>query len=81
MATTYFVGINVDPSSFDQSAANLTVGTTTTATCVLELRMNSSTVALDRAQVLKGLEMFHRWVVQGGVNQAGANLPLPTGAG
>ena len=81
MATTFFVGINVDPSSFDQSSTNLTVGTTTTSTCIMELRMNSSTVALDRPQVLKGLEMFHRWVMQGGLNQAGANLPLPTGAG
>ena len=80
MATTFFVGINVDPASADQSATNLTVGTTTTATCILELRMNSSTVAIDRAQVLEGLEMFKRWVIQGGVNQAGANLPLPTGA-
>lgn len=81
MATTFFVGINVDPSSFDQSSTNLTVGTTTTSTCIMELRMNSSTVALDRPQVLKGLETIKRWVMQGGLNQAGANLPLPTGAG
>ena len=81
MATTFFVGINVDPGSLDQSTTNLTVGTATTATCVLELRMNSSTVALTRHQVMMGLEMFKRWVEQGGVNQAGANLPLPTGSG
>ena len=80
MATTFF-SVTVDPGSLDQSSANVHVGATTTSTDILELRMGSSTANVTRHQALLFLEMAHRWIVQGGLNQAGASLPQPTGAG
>ena len=80
MATT-FVSITVDPGGFDQSSTNLNSGATTTSTDILELRMGSSTANVDRHQVLMFLEIAKRWVMQGGLNGAGASLPQPTGAG
>ena len=80
MATT-FVSITVDPGGFDQSAANLNSGATTTSTDIAELRMGSSTANIDRHQALMALEIFKRWIMQGGLKQAGASLPQPTGSG
>ena len=80
MATTFF-SVTVDAGGFDQSSANVNVGATTTSTDILELRMGSSTANIDRHQALMGLEIFKRWIMQGGLNQAGASLPQPTGAG
>ncbi len=78
---TKFVSITVDAGGFDQSAANLNSGATTTAGDIIELRMGSAGTNVDRHQALMALEIFKRWIMQGGLNQAGANLPLPTGAG
>lgn len=47
-------------------------GTSTTAGDKVELRMDQ---ALTQRQVLNCLRRFERWIAQGGLNGAGANLP------
>lgn len=48
-------------------------GTSSTATDKVELRMDQT--AVTRLDVLKALKVFERWIIQGGLNGAGANLP------
>lgn len=48
-------------------------GTSSTAGDKIELRMDQS--AVTRLDVLKALKVFERWIVQGGLAGAGANLP------
>jgi hypothetical protein len=55
-------------------------GTSSTAADNIELRMGNGTYLPDRREVLMALERFERWIIQGGLDQAGANLPLPTGS-
>lgn len=76
MTATYYASITSDPSKFVDVD---NVGTSSTATDIIELRMGNGTYAPTRAEVMKALERFERWIVQGGLDQAGANVPLPTG--
>lgn len=80
MAATYYFSCVVDPSIFDQNSANMHTGTASTAGDIIELRMGNGTYAPDRAEVIKFLALAERWVLQGGLNQAGTNIPLPTGS-
>lgn len=48
-------------------------GTSTTAGDKIELRMDQT--AVTRMDVLRALEVFKRWIIQGGLKGAGANLP------
>ena len=77
MASTYYASITKAPSDFldvDNS------GTSSTAADIIELRVGNGTYAPDRHEVIDALRRFERWVIQGGLNQAGANVPLPSGA-
>ena len=76
MTTTYYASITVAPSLM-QDVDNS--GTSSTAGDIIELRMGNGTYAPTRAEVLKSLKRFERWLMEGGLNQAGANIPLPTG--
>ena len=51
-------------------------GTSTTSTDVVELRWNSSTYAVTQLELLEALENFRRWIIQSGLDGAGANLPI-----
>ena len=76
MATTFYASINTPGALYlDVDHA----GTSSTAADNIELRMGNGTFAPDRREVLLALERFERWIIQGGLDQAGANLPLPTG--
>jgi hypothetical protein len=77
MATQYYVSITRDPSNLAQDSTNLNSGTASTSTDSFEFRMGNGTYLPNREQCLHALEMFHRWIMQGGLNQAGASLPLP----
>lgn len=49
-------------------------GTSSTAGDTIELRMDQT--AVTRMDVLHALEVFKRWIINGGLNGAGANLPI-----
>lgn len=74
MTTTYYCSITTDPAAFTDVDNS---GTTSTSTDIIELRMGNGTYAPNRMQVELALRRFERWLVQGGLDQAGANLPLP----
>lgn len=76
MTTTYYASINTYPGlelDVDHS------GTSGTAADVFEFRMGNGTYAPDRRECLMALKRLERWIIQGGLDQAGANLPVPTG--
>lgn len=75
MATTYYASV----VSTATTLADCNSGTSSTAADIIELRMGNGTYSPDRAEVVKALELFRRWIEQGGTKGAGANLPLPTG--
>jgi hypothetical protein len=76
MATTYYASIDTYAGEiFDVDHA----GTASTAGDNIELRMGNGTYSPDRREVLLALKRFERWIIQGGLDQAGANLPVPTG--
>jgi len=76
MATTYYASIDTYAGlGLDVDHA----GTSSTSTDNVELRMGNGTYAPDRREVLLALKRFERWIIQGGLAQAGANLPVPTG--
>lgn len=77
MTTTYYASITAAPSLF-QDVDNS--GTSSTAGDIIELRIGNGTYAPTRAEVMKALERFERWVIQGGLDQTGTNIPLPTGS-
>jgi hypothetical protein len=77
VAATYYASI-VTPSSYMLDVDH--AGTSSTAADNIELRMGNGTYLPDRREVLMALERFERWIIQGGLDQAGANLPLPTGS-
>lgn len=80
MATTYYASLTgANPNTgeiYDVDHA----GTSSTSTDSFEFRMGNGTYAPDRRECLMALERIRRWIIQGGLNQAGANLPLPTGS-
>jgi hypothetical protein len=74
MAAQYYASITVDPAAFvdvDNS------GTSSTSTDSYEFRMGNGTYLPNRVQALLALKRIERWIVQGGLDQLGANLPLP----
>jgi hypothetical protein len=84
VATTYYASITNDVRSMkdlgapdDAGTTDGHVGTASTAADIIELRMGNGTYLPSREEVLLALLRFERWVVQGGLNQAGANLPIP----
>lgn len=79
MAATYYVSITSDASKLAQDPDNF--GTSSTAADIVELRVGNGTYAPDRHEVLKALERFTRFYMQGGgAAGAGTNIPLPTGS-
>jgi hypothetical protein len=56
-------------------------GTSSTSSDVIELRMGNGTNQPTRFAVQQALKIFERWLFQGGLDSAGANLPQPTAAG
>lgn len=78
MTTTYYMSITVSATD-DKDVDNS--GTSSTATDIIELRVGNGTYAPDRAETIKALKRFERWIMQGGLKGLGANIPLPTGSG
>jgi hypothetical protein len=66
----YYASVNPGKSA---TLADITSGTSSTAGDKIELRMDQS--AVTRLDVLQALEVFERWIINGGLNGAGANLP------
>lgn len=77
MTTTYYASITSDASTVSADMDHS--GTSSTSTDVFEFRMGNGTYAPDRFECLKALEKIERWIVNGGLNGAGANLPPPSG--
>jgi hypothetical protein len=72
LATTYYASFNDgDIISADPEH----VGTSSTAGDVVEIRMGNGTVVPTQRQVLNILERLERWIIQNGLDGAGANLP------
>ena len=72
MATQYYMSITDDVRTVrDVDHA----GTSGTAADNYELRIGNGTYLPSQQEALLALEKFERWIVQGGLNQAGANLP------
>lgn len=74
MANTYYASVTAITSNFTDMDNS---GTSSTATDIIELRMGNGTYAPDRREVQEFLKRMERWLVQGGLDQAGANLPNP----
>jgi len=55
------------------------VGTSSTATDIMELRMGDGTTVPTQRQVLNFCERIERWVIQNGLDGLGANLPPDRG--
>lgn len=77
MTTTYYMSINT-PAEYMLDVDN--AGTSSTAADNIELRVGNGTYAPTRRETLLAIDRFRRWVVQGGLDQLGSNLPLPTGS-
>lgn len=81
MATTFYASVDASattsPPGYFMDVDH--AGTSSTAGDSIELRMGNGTYSPDRREVILALERFKRWLIQGGLDQAGANLPLPTG--
>jgi hypothetical protein len=71
MADIYYAGITADM----RTMADVVSGTSTTATLDLELRIGDGTNTPSRDAALMGLKVIERWIMQGGLNGAGTNLP------
>lgn len=77
MASTFYASINTPPDYFTDVD---NAGTSSTSTDNIELRIGNGTYSPTRREALLALERFERWIIQGGLDQLGANLPLPTGS-
>ena len=77
MTTTFYASVTGVTSNFTDVDNS---GTSSTAADILELRMGNGTYAPDRREVMEFLRRVERWLVQGGLDQAGANLPNPAHA-
>lgn len=76
MATTFYMSFNdLDIISSDPEHA----GTSSTSGDDVEVRMGNGTYSPTQRQVLNGLERGERWIMQDGLNGAGANLPVNRG--
>lgn len=77
MTTTYYASITSDACLLGKDVDN--VGTASTASDIIELRVGNGTYAPDRAEVLKAIKRLERFYLQGGLAGKGATIPLPTG--
>ena len=77
MAATYYASFNT-PASLIEDADNS--GTSSTASDNFEVRMGNGTYAPDRRECIMYAERYIRWIIQGGLDQLGTNIPLPTGS-
>ena len=82
MTTTYYASVTNDVRRYvdfgaadDAGTTDGHVGTSSTATDIIELRLGNGTYLPSLDEALIALARFHRWLIQGGLNQAGANLP------
>lgn len=74
--TTYFMSTSdFDTLSKDPQHA----GTSSTATDLIELRAGTAGANVTHRQILNALQIFERWVIQKGLDGAGANLPPSAG--
>lgn len=72
MATTFYASVN----DMDTLAADVAhAGVASTATDVIELRIGNGTFTPTVRQALNACKIFERWLIQNGLDQAGANLP------
>lgn len=74
--TTYYMSFN-DGDIF--SAEPEHAGTSSTATDLIEVRMGTAGSNVTHRQVINALRRGIRWMIQAGVNGAGANLPPDRG--
>ena len=72
MAATYYMSVN-DMNTVAADVAH--VGTSSTAGDVIEIRMGNGTYLPTHREVLNSLEIFMRFLIQAGLDGAGANLP------
>ena len=73
MTTTYYASYTIPQGTLaDPDHA----GTSSTSTDVIELRVGNGIYTPTRLEVLETLENIRRWVIQGGLDGAGANLPI-----
>ena len=72
MAAQYYISGN----DFDTVAKDPAhVGTSSTSTDLIELRVGDGTTIPTYRQVFNFMEMVRRFYIESGVNGAGANLP------
>lgn len=66
--------ISVNPGTGTSAMTDVAAaGTSTTAGNKIELRYDQT--AVRRGDILRAMEVFKRFIIQGGLNGAGANLP------
>jgi len=75
---TFYASVTSDVRTFKDVDNS---GTASTAGDILEIRIGNGTYLPSRSEVLWFCEVVERWVVQGGLDQAGAVLPPPAHAG
>lgn len=76
MTATYYMSITSDSGTMGDVD---NAGTSSTSTDVIELRIGNGTYAPTRSEALLSLAKFRRWIMEGGLDGLGANIPLPTG--
>jgi hypothetical protein len=68
----YFMSVTDRAAGDTNSKDPDNVGTATTASDKIELRLDQT---CTQRQVLNAMELFERWIMQNGLNGVGANLP------
>lgn len=71
MATQYYVGVNFGTKQIDAASS----GTSSTAASIFEFRMGDATYVPTKQESLQALEVIKRWIMNDGLNGAGAGLP------
>lgn len=71
MATQYYIGVNLGTSMRDAASS----GTSSTAASIFELRIGDATYVPGKQETLQALEVMTRWIMNDGLNGAGAGLP------
>ncbi len=77
MAAQYYMSAN-DGDIYSKDVEH--AGTSSTATDLIELRIGDGTTIPGQRQVLNVLKRFERWIIQNGLDGAGANLPANRGS-
>ena len=84
MTTTYYASVTNDVRRYvdfgaadDAGTTDGHVGTSSTSTDILELRIGNGSYLPSRDEAVLFCRKAIRWLMQGGLNQAGANLPPP----